>query len=76
MAENVIVVRAFAGVNEVEMIFVHHPVLLGVVVAQIAAVSPIPAFEFAEMQAVIAGTHVACGVVAQGQIEFPRAADQ
>src|SRR3989442_1465724 len=64
-----VVVRAAPGVDQEEAFAVRDPVLLGAVVAQVAAVIPRPGLGTVEVQSVLAGRGVAFLVVTQRQVE-------
>ena len=67
VAEDVIVVRALAGVDEVERVGMGHPVGLRVVGAEVGAVVPGPFLEIAEVQPILADGDIAGVFLAQRQ---------
>ena len=59
MPEHMVVVRPLAGVHEIQIHAMRDPVLLRVVVAQLAAIFELPRLDRPEVQAVIAGANIA-----------------
>ena len=71
-----VIVRSSAVVNQVEAITVSHPVLLGVVVPQIAAVIELPRLNRTEIHAVVTGANVAPDIVSKREKKPPAAAGE
>jgi len=69
--ENVVVVSAATGVDQVQIAAANEPMLLRVVVADFCVVFPAPWLGRGIVQAVFAAGDVAFAVVAQGQKETP-----
>ena len=65
MAEDVIVVGAAPCIDEEKRLAVRHPMLLGVVILQLAAIIEAPGLRFVEMQPIRAGGDVSAHIVAQ-----------
>lgn len=71
VAEDVIIVRPLAGVNEPEGITMRDPVLLGVVVAEAGAVIEAPRLELAKVQAILTDGDEPGRVIPQGEVKAP-----
>ena len=67
MADDVIVVRTAASVNEKQAVAMTEPVLLRVVAAKIFSVVKGPGFDGGKVQAIVAGRNVGLQIVSKCQ---------
>jgi hypothetical protein len=74
VTDDMVIVRTLAVIDEVKPVAMRDPVLLRVVVPELAAVIELPWLNGAKIQPVIAHGDVAGGVVAQREVKLARAA--